>query len=64
MYKDDILDSFNTIQYTFIDLRRHNSLLVRLRDRGAGWKRRLFKKPRRTEWHIKRRLKTLNESNT
>jgi len=35
--------------YNCIDLRRRNSLLVRLRDRDAGWKRRLFKRPRRTD---------------
>jgi len=27
-----------TIQYNFIDLRRRNCLLVKLRDRDAGWK--------------------------
>jgi len=35
---------YNTIQ--FIDLRRRNSLFVRLRDRDTGW---MFKKPRRTD---------------
>jgi len=29
---------YNTIQDNFIDLRRRNSLVVRLRDRYADWK--------------------------
>jgi len=29
---------FCTVQYNAIDSRRRNSLLVRLRDRDAGWK--------------------------
>jgi len=37
-----------TIQYNFSDLRCFNSLLLRLRDIYAGWKRQLFKKLRRT----------------
>jgi len=45
-----------TIQYNVIDLRCRNSLFVRLQDRDAGWKRRLFKKPRRTD-DIKTTLK-------
>jgi len=32
---DEII--YNTIQYNFIDLRRRNSLLVRLQDRDAGF---------------------------
>jgi len=32
-----IIKQYNFL-YNFIDLRRRNSLLVRLRDRDAGWK--------------------------
>jgi len=42
IFRLHLLVCYNTIQYNFIDLRRRNSLLVRLRDRDAGWKRRLF----------------------
>jgi len=34
---------YNLIQYNFIDLRRRNSLPVRLRDKDAGWKDSCFK---------------------
>jgi len=41
----------NTIQYNIIDLKRRNSLLVKLRDRDASWQRRLFETLRRTSRH-------------
>ena len=36
--ENDCILLMRTIQYNFIDLRRRNLPLVRLRDRDAGWK--------------------------